>query len=132
LLQRFDYFQELAVCLGADIISSGEIRCRFGASEELRQFGKFFEQLQTSTFQPYFGIWEVGQTEPIKVMITRKTVKDMTHHTQFFMQSLEIPISDKRIETTIVLCLKDGGELIPISGFPRVLIVDESLKCWCY
>jgi hypothetical protein len=62
------------------------------------------------------------------VDITRKHINDMIEFAKFDMEQICIPVLVGMEVTTIELCLRDDVP-IPISGFPRKLMVEDPLKC---
>jgi hypothetical protein len=78
-------------------------------------------------FQPYFIIGAKDLEGGSVKKITRKHVSDMTESAKLDMRKIDI-LARAGVETTIELCFK-SGELIPISGFPRILTDGDPLIC---
>jgi hypothetical protein len=108
----------------------GKIRCRFpNGSQELRDLGFFMQLQQRQNFQPFFQILEKHrETFSINKVILPAIVEGMITHAQFEMPPLDVHVSDKLGPTVIGLGLFDDvtrvEEVVPISGFPRCLVLD--------
>ncbi|KAL9624998.1 MAG: hypothetical protein Q9160_000727 [Pyrenula sp. 1 TL-2023] len=131
---HFDEQQETYTC-------KGRIACRFeGRSAELRQnlreLGVFLQHQQGRDRQPYFSVkasddaWDTSRID-----IREDVINDMVARAQFHLdQQIEIRFKSRQSSTTIYLALWElrnesfHPALYPISGFPRRLVMEDSLK----
>lgn len=82
------------------------------------------------TFQPYFSIQEQHQ-QPVERMIDPIVIEKMYTHAFFDMGVMRVDVSAKHGAITIALALWDytqREDVIPISGFPRNLVLDTLQK----
>jgi hypothetical protein len=99
----------------------------------MRELGHFLSSHQTPNFQPYFRIQERHREDfAVNRVITPDTISRMITMAQFSMNPIEIKVSEKNGATTIALALPDEAsrreDVVPISGFPRVLVMDHIKK----
>jgi hypothetical protein len=112
------------------LIATGRIKCRFAdGTPDLRELGNFLGRYQTATFQPFFRIQEKHlESAAVSKVITPETISSMISMATFRMPLIDITLSEKNGPTTIALGLRDHfsrcEDIIPISGFPRVLLLD--------
>ncbi|KAI9849895.1 MAG: hypothetical protein M1837_000109 [Sclerophora amabilis] len=66
--------------------------------------------------------------EAKQLIISSRVIGDMINLATFDIGQTRIPMSKQLAKTTIGLYLSEGAEHIPISGFPRQLSVEESLR----
>lgn len=80
------------------------------------------------SFQPYFRIHEQNREAAADCKVIHPgVIERMITQSDFDMEQLDIRVSDKHGTTTIALGLLDISEreqVIPISGFPRNLVLD--------
>jgi hypothetical protein len=118
-----------------NVTVSGKIRCRFpNGSNELRDLGNFLSRHQTPNFQPFFRIQEKHREHlAVNKVLTPDIVQSMITMAEFSMNPIEVRVSDKLGATTICLGLLNENvgkeDVTPISGFPRVLVVDHVKRC---
>ncbi|KAH8708474.1 hypothetical protein GQ44DRAFT_627959 [Phaeosphaeriaceae sp. PMI808] len=110
----------------------GKILCKFyNGSEELRSLGSFLRRQQRqSIFQPFFRMSEQHQPH-IDITMSSEIIEKMCTHAYFDMDEIDMAISANHGTTTISLAVWDYTEredVIPISGFPRDLILDALQK----
>ncbi|EON62430.1 hypothetical protein W97_01652 [Coniosporium apollinis CBS 100218] len=108
---------------------SGAIYCRFGGeSASMRALGDYLRLQQTPDFQPYFSIEErYREAHAQRVIIRESVIYDMISRARFNMEPVTVHTSKQAARITISLYLKPE-QGFAISGFPRSLIVEESLK----
>ncbi|KAF2188984.1 hypothetical protein K469DRAFT_684250 [Zopfia rhizophila CBS 207.26] len=112
-------------------IVQGTICCRFErGSDNLRSLGRFMQKHQHQSFQPYFQIQEVNHEKVAqKIHISPEIIKNMTEFGYFDIGSIVIPVSLQMGFVSMDLYLRnDTKGPHPISGFPRRLADEESLK----
>jgi hypothetical protein len=109
---------------------TGHLRCRFyPGSEELKNLGKFLQLRQKPSFQAYFAVTPKRLNFESKFLITREHIASMIKGGQFDMgDPISLPATIGREETSIELYLEPDIP-IPISGFPRVLTVEDTFQC---
>jgi hypothetical protein len=82
------------------------------------------------SFQPYFRIHEQNREDAANhKVIDPEVIEKMSTQGDFDMGELDIRVSDKHGGTTIALGLLDISEreeIVPISGFPRNLVLHSS------
>ena len=105
------------------LIYVARIRCRFpSGSLEIRRLGDYLRNATSQHFHPFFDIGEKdSNSEPLKVFIKQPLIEGMLMKALFGIDEVQIPVSSELAVTTIALSLVDG-EMLPISGFPRVLL----------
>lgn len=113
-------------------VCSGVVSCRFeDGSMEMCALGKILEERQTEDFEPYLFIRpDASKDEGYQIVITMDVIRGMTDNSVFGLPNIMIPLKDESKATSINLFLTahDGLEPdgFPISGFPRVLLVEPS------
>lgn len=111
----------------------GVIRCRFLAgSDELRNLGQVLHGKQNTDFQPYFKVVEHEEPGSMGVpqifTLQEGVIQNMQARAEFKPQPLAIEVSRQGAKTTLMFfASSDSG--CPASGFPRLLLDDESLEC---
>jgi hypothetical protein len=105
---------------------TGHIRCRFyQGGDELKKIGKFLQLREMSNFQPYFAV--TPKRFKSEFPISREHITRMIEDGQFDMGSpISLPAMDGE-ETSIELYFESNIP-IPISGFPRILTVENALQ----
>jgi len=121
----------------------------------MRELGKYLQGFMTPQFTPYFLVCEPKKYafETSKMLpISRQHVFAMSQYGSFEAINVEIKVSGLDSESMISLCPRMGDyqrtysseeyynpnnfEDIPISGFPRKLMTEDSLAskfillCW--
>lgn len=92
---------------------------------------------QHPRFQPFFQISEKNrETFAINKVILPPVVESMITHARFDMDPIDVHVSEKLGPTTIGLGLIEEiyhiEEIVPISGFPRCLVLDALVKSEFY
>ncbi|KAH8665171.1 hypothetical protein BGZ60DRAFT_379045 [Tricladium varicosporioides] len=125
----------------------GRICCRFSnSSERMKELGKYLHGFLKPNFLPYFFVCEPKKYsfETSKMIpLTRPIINNMWTYGAFDAVNIDIKASGLDAETMILLCLKEGDfrrtysmdvdydpnkfDDIPISGFPRKLMIEDSL-----
>jgi hypothetical protein len=112
----------------------------------MRELGKYLQGFMTNDFTPYFLVCEPKKYSfdtSKMIPISRKHVNVMSQYGAFDSVSIDIKVSGLDSETMIALCLRKGDyqrtysaevyydpsnfDDIPISGFPRKLMTEDSL-----
>ncbi|KAI1736759.1 FabD/lysophospholipase-like protein [Xylaria scruposa] len=113
---------------------TGSIHCRFAnSSEQMKAMGEFLRGRLDAQFEPFFTIEEQGYHDRnFRVSITETIISDMCLRGTFSLSRIRIQMSKELAVTTISLSLQKGAyphssdALLPISGFPRELVTEES------
>ncbi|KAI0903577.1 hypothetical protein F4823DRAFT_635572 [Ustulina deusta] len=113
---------------------SGSICCRFQkGSSEIEGLGCFLHACLKGSFRPYFLIEE--QDHPMSpalgVILTEAIIRNMRRG-YFDLDIIELEVSREYSSINISLCLQtvpytSGETSLPISGFPRQLISEDSV-----
>jgi hypothetical protein len=134
----------------------GFIACRFQeGSRNMRHLGEFFKSRSLSNFQPYFEVWEDGNqpnkhrvsattrchnlTQLTKVfeqlIINSDVIQRMTNKASFDVDMFKLYQISRTSLVNISLCLTErrrhSDDSFPISGFPRLLTLDDTPLCEC-
>ncbi|PNS15041.1 hypothetical protein CAC42_2270 [Sphaceloma murrayae] len=128
------YFDLQSKTVKADgsYICKGSIFTRFeDGSEYISMLGKFLYTRLSRTFQPCFLVHAAaGDSEPFTIPLDKTIVDAMMYRSVFEVPDVEITVSDETKPTTITMFLSDHELLapagLPISGFPRWLLLDRS------
>ncbi|KAK9426461.1 hypothetical protein SUNI508_02902 [Seiridium unicorne] len=114
---------------------SGTIHCRFRTgSDEMKALGEFLRSTLRGEFEPYFLLEEeVPRSAPIRVPLHEAAVDDMCHRGVFEVEALYVQVQRELATTRVSLCLQSeaypsGVTILPISGFPRQLISEDSAQ----
>ncbi|KAF7504590.1 hypothetical protein GJ744_002085 [Endocarpon pusillum] len=132
----FYYQRKTPPLLGHDnsVSCSGAIRCRLTDRPEeksiyIRALGEFFSQRVDQ--RPYFEIKEDETSEEIKKLyIDSQVIDQMSKRATF---NIEYPLKVPTMTSSVSITLRLGhihnqAGSYPISGFPRTIMVEESLK----
>ena len=112
----------------------------------MKELGKYFLGFLTPSFTPYFFICEPKKYSfdtSKMIPISRYTMNNMSKYGTFSAIDIDVKVSGLDSESMILLCLKEGDyrrtystevecdpnkfDDIPISGFPRKLMTEDSL-----
>ncbi|OTB02050.1 hypothetical protein M426DRAFT_322998 [Hypoxylon sp. CI-4A] len=115
---------------------TGSIFCRFRlSSPELKALGWFLISRLDGDFEPYF-LLEVREEEGApwpsrQIILTNSVLQDMHLQGNFHLDPVRINSATENAEIRISLCLQtcaypSGVTVLPISGFPRRLMSEES------
>lgn len=115
---------------------AGHIRCRFSNNVGLmKKLGKFISDQCTPTFTPYFTTMEERCWGTAKrIPISDESISDMVMRGKFDGIYVKLQMSGQLARTDILLCLQEPSYPIacssdlPISGFPRALLAEDSLS----
>ncbi|KAI1161870.1 FabD/lysophospholipase-like protein [Nemania serpens] len=113
---------------------TGSIHCRFAnSSEQMKAMGEFLRGCLGAQFEPFFVVEEQGYHDgDIRIIITETIISDMCFRGTFPLGRIRIQMSKELAVTTISLSLQkksyppSADALLPISGFPRELVTEES------
>lgn len=100
----------------------------------MKALGYFFRNCFQLTFEPYFVLEEIEipAHEALRLPIGETVIKDMCMRGIFNMGILHVLVSKELSTTIISLCLQhpanqaSGNTFLPISGFPRKLMVEDN------
>ncbi|PSK54732.1 hypothetical protein B9Z65_3821 [Elsinoe australis] len=128
------YFDLQSKTVRADgsYVCKGSIFTRFeDGSEYISMLGRFLQSRLTRSFQPYFLVHATADDPDSFTIPLSKTVIDtMVYRCIFELRDVEILVYDETRPTTITMFLSDHELLtsagLPISGFPRWLLLDKS------
>ncbi|KAI2470767.1 FabD/lysophospholipase-like protein [Annulohypoxylon bovei var. microspora] len=115
---------------------TGSIFCRFRlSSSEFKALGWFLISRLDGDFEPYF-LLEVREEEgvpwpPRQIILTNSVLQDMHLQGNFHLDPVRINSATENARITISLCLQtysypSGVTVLPISGFPRNLMSEDS------
>ncbi|KAL9049151.1 MAG: hypothetical protein Q9162_007370 [Coniocarpon cinnabarinum] len=103
--------------------------CRFADdSEELRRLGELLMSGQTQRFQPHFLYESEQDARPVKTPISGEIIQTMITRSTFQGPRMIFNITKPSTPSIILVQLTEQGEQHPISGFPRALVEEETLK----
>ncbi|KAI1119643.1 hypothetical protein F5Y14DRAFT_396046 [Nemania sp. NC0429] len=113
---------------------SGSICCRFQqGSSEVEGLGHFLHACVKGSFTPYFVIEEQDQpaSPALAVFLTEAIIRNVRRG-YFDLDIIELDLSRENSSINISLCLQtvpysSGAISLPISGFPRELIREDSI-----
>lgn len=95
--------------------------------------GEFLRGCLGAQFEPFFVVEEQGYHDgDIRIIITETIISDMCFRGTFPLGRIRIQMSKELAVTTISLSLQkksyppSADALLPISGFPRELVTEES------
>ncbi|KAI0886923.1 FabD/lysophospholipase-like protein [Annulohypoxylon maeteangense] len=115
---------------------TGSVFCRFrSSSSELKALGWFLISRLDGDFEPYF-LLEVQEEAgapwaPRQIILTNSVLEDMHLQGNFDLNPVRINSATEHAQITISLCLQtrpypSGVTILPISGFPRKLMSEDS------
>jgi hypothetical protein len=112
----------------------------------MTELGKYLLGFLTPSFTPYFFVCEPKKYSfdtSKMIPISRSILNNMSNYGTFSAMDIDIKVSGMDSESMILLCLKEGDyrrtysmdsdydsnkfDDIPISGFPRKLMTEDSL-----
>jgi len=118
----------------------GRIFCRFpNNSQELSHLGTFLQSHRAQAVNgcgrayPFFRIEEAGRPHR-EMELTEEVLSNMSQGLRsiFDLEKLSYRVSNKNAEVTILLAFWDTeaawADIIPISGFPRKIVAETSLR----
>lgn len=98
----------------------------------MKALGEFMRSTIRGEFEPYFLLEEeVPRSLPVRIALSETSVHDMCHRGILEVETLYIQVQRELATTRISLCLQgepypSGVSVLPISGFPRQLISEDS------
>ncbi|KAF4554319.1 Hypothetical protein D9617_4g000720 [Elsinoe fawcettii] len=127
------YFDLQSKTVKADgsYVCKGSIVARYeDGSEYISMLGRFLQTRLTRTFQPYFLIHATDKAESVRIPVPKIVIDTMVYRCIFEIPDIEILVHDESKPTHITMFLTDHEMLspagLPISGFPRWLLLDKS------
>ncbi|KAI8631062.1 FabD/lysophospholipase-like protein [Xylariaceae sp. FL1651] len=114
---------------------AGFICCRFQqSSREMQGLGDFLHGCRKGSFEPYFLIEEEDHFDSpaFGIILTEAIIRNMRRG-YFNIDSIGLKVSKEHSSTKISLCLQtvpyaSGSVSLPISGFPRKLVSEDSIR----
>ena len=103
----------------------GLIQCRLPQNTQaIRELGVFFKRRQIDHHQPYFLLQQQYSMEMEQISLPSDVIEHMIKQYLFKMPPVSFRVATRLLKTTMMLCLREGQRL-PISGFPRELMLEE-------
>lgn len=117
----------------------GSIFCRFrSSSNEMKALGRFLKSNLKGSFEPYFLIEDdIPGSATQKVVLTETMIRGMYQRGYLDINPIRIDALKEHTVIKILLCLQAtpyacGDAALPISGFPRQLMSEDSYNTTSY